>query len=920
MREKILKKLAGFIYRQHRWILVIGLAISVFMGYCYSRLDLRLNFIDLLDKDEPVVKTYEYAAQNFGTLAFLFLVLETDDLDQGKKYAQALAPRLMKHPDFVRRVYYQHDVPLIINHLFYFLPRADLEELGRFAQENQDELKNLWAKPGLNRTLALLDHSLYQTLSRGELPAEDQGKNFQRIFQAQDSLFDFLEKNVKEGPQDFNSLKSTLIQKITGAQFEGIPFNLSDPYMVSKDQRHLLVLIAPPRPANDFIYATDFVNTVNTEMAELDKKIPGVRHYLTGNAAVMRDDNIIVRQDMIRTTLISYTLIVLLFAFSFRNLTSIIFASVCLGLGLVWAYGAAYLMVGYLTAITAVFGAILLGLGIDYAILILSRYTEERHCGHSIQESLEITLSKTGKGILTGAAATSLAFFSISTGTFQGGKEMGLIAGSGIIIFFLMMSFILSSLLVAWDSRKSITGVTQKQWNPIIMKRLSGLVTKAPLPVFTILLGFFGVMAYMTPKYQFEYNYLNMEAQSAESVQLINKITGWFGLSTNFGMVLSDNIDQDRKLASELRTKETTGQVDAISNFIPEDPEAKKPLVEKIAGVLDSAEPSQPAPANPEFRAEDVDELLKLLASLSEKMKGIEGLAYLSDLDEIEQAAKKSRDRINGLMKIIRNQPREKTAQNLNPLNSELAKKIPWLLSRAKLISRAGTVSFHYLRKDHPELVERYQGKDGKYLIYVYPNREIWNEQNMKAIVRDLKSVSPSAMGVAILFNRILDQLKKDMTKVAIIALGVVFIIIFLDYRGLWHTLLTMIPLVFGAITMVGMMNLLGIKFNFVNIGMLPLIIGISIDYGVYVVHRWIGEGKGVNSIPKVVESTGRAVSLAALTTMIGFGSIIPARWQGLSIMGKTLTMGVGFAMVAALVMLPALLLLIERFKARKGK
>jgi len=93
---------------------------------------------------------------------------------------------------------------------------------------------------------------------------------------------------------------------------------------------------------------------------------------------------------------------------------------------------------------------------------------------------------------------------------------------------------------------------------------------------------------------------------------------------------------------------------------------------------------------------------------------------------------------------------------------------------------------------------------------------------------------------------------------------------------------------------MVGLMNLRGLKFNIVNTGMLPLLIGIGVDYGVYTVHRWISEGKGLKSIRPTVESTGRAVSLAALTTMIGFGSVILCKWRGLSMMGSTLTMGIG--------------------------
>ncbi len=885
------------------------------MGYFYSKLELHLNFIDLLNKNDPVVKMYDYASQNFGALSFLFLALESNDIEQAKLYAQKLAPRLLKHKKFVKRVYYQYDYEFFRDHLLYFLPEKDLAELQKFLIENQSELAQLWASPNIINLLSLLDHSLYQILMRGELPEEElQGKA--NLLKPIDLIFDQLEKSIKGEKTDFYQLKKELAQNFTAQKDLPLPFNPLEPYIISKDRKHLLFLIAPPTPINDFQVATEFVNLVNEELSELDKELPGVKHYLTGNAAVMRDDNIIVRQDMLKTTLIAFVLIMLLFAYSFRNLSSIVFAGLCLALGLLWAFGCAYLLVGYLTVITAVFGAILLGLGIDYAILILSRYTEERHRGHTIKESLEITLTQTGKGILTGALATSLAFYSIASGTFRGGKEMGIISGTGIIIFFFVMTMFLTSLLVAWDVRRSLKQPLQRKFNPRIMRILSKMVMKAPVPIFSFFAGFFILMALTSTHYQFEYNYLNLEAQDVESVKLIRKIPKWFGISTNFGMILSENVEQDRKLVKQLQEKPTVALVDAISNFIPEINEPKIAEIEKIKTILINSKPKQ-KPEYKKFGKKEVQKLNRLLESISEKIKGIEGLAFLSDLENIEKQAHHLRQRIDNLRGIITSQKPELTAQNLSELDKKLASKIFSFLSKAEKVAQAPLPNFNYLKTNYPQIVERYQGKDGKFLIYVYPNREIWTEQNMKAVVRDLKAVSSDAMGVAVLFNRILDQLKKDLLRVSIIALCVVFVVIFLSYRGFWHTLLTMLPLVFGSISMVGIMNLLKIKFNFINIGMIPLIIGISIDYGVYVVQRWIGEGKGEKSIPKVVESTGRAVALSALTTIIGFGSIIIARYQGLSIMGKTLVIGVGCALVSAVLMLPSLLLIIEKIKSK---
>ena len=402
----------------------------------------------------------------------------------------------------------------------------------------------------------------------------------------------------------------------------------------------------------------------------------------------MRDDNIIVRQDMLKTTLIAFVLIMLLFAYSFRNLSSIVFAGLCLALGLLWAFGCAYLLVGYLTVITAVFGAILLGLGIDYAILILSRYTEERHHGHTIKESLEITLTQTGKGILTGALATSLAFYSIASGTFRGGKEMGIISGTGIIIFFFVMTMFLTSLLVAWDVRRSLKQPLQRKFNPRIMRILSKMVMKAPVPIFSFFAGFFILMALTSTRYQFEYNYLNMEPQNVESVKLIRKIPKWFGISTNFGMILSQNLEEDRRLVKKLEKKETIAMVDAISHYLPKVSPEKEQSIKKLSRLFSQALPKT-EPIKKEITPEQIPSLIDLLASLEEKFRGIEGLAFLSDLEEIEAQAGESRKRLKHLIELLQNQAPEISAQNLKSLNEILGAKLPKFFSRCQEIAQA---------------------------------------------------------------------------------------------------------------------------------------------------------------------------------------------------------------------------------------
>jgi len=105
---------------------------------------------------------------------------------------------------------------------------------------------------------------------------------------------------------------------------------------------------------------------------------------------------------------------------------------------------------------------------------------------------------------------------------------------------------------------------------------------------------------------------------------------------------------------------------------------------------------------------------------------------------------------------------------------------------------------------------------------------------------------------------------------------------------------------------MVGTMEMSGLQITLLNIMAIPMIIGIGIDYGVHIVHRYQIEGN--SSHKKVFASTGRAVFLTSITTMVGFGSLWFATYRGLGSMGIALFIGVGTCFLATVFVIPALL------------
>jgi predicted RND superfamily exporter protein len=116
--------------------------------------------------------------------------------------------------------------------------------------------------------------------------------------------------------------------------------------------------------------------------------------------------------------------------------------------------------------------------------------------------------------------------------------------------------------------------------------------------------------------------------------------------------------------------------------------------------------------------------------------------------------------------------------------------------------------------------------------------------------------------------------------------------------------ILALLPVAVGFVWLLGLMGLLGWRFNPANIMTLPLVIGIGVTNGIHILNRFAEErNPGI-----LAKSTGMAVLVSGLTTVAGFGSLILGRHQGIASLGQVMASGVMLCMIAGLAVLPAVL------------
>jgi predicted exporter len=154
--------------------------------------------------------------------------------------------------------------------------------------------------------------------------------------------------------------------------------------------------------------------------------------------------------------------------------------------------------------------------------------------------------------------------------------------------------------------------------------------------------------------------------------------------------------------------------------------------------------------------------------------------------------------------------------------------------------------------------------------------------------------VSPKSFGVSIS-----EALHREFLRYLFVASLVILGVVGLTFRGMRERLLALVPVVTGMVFMFGVMGALGMKINLFNIIATVLIIGLCVDYGIFMVSNAGGEAD---------PATSRAVLVSGLTTIAGFGVLALAKHPALQSLGTTVLLGFGAAVPAALFVIPALL------------
>ena len=896
--ERIMGGLASFVIRYHKVIPVAGLVLFALSIVAAATIEVRTQIKDLLPEDNPQVKSFEEVDELFHGGTVVMVTIEGSDRQQMIQAAESYAREVRANP---RLMSYVHTIDLKVDREF-------VSTWGLLLQEAEDLERSRETFSALNLLpfLTALNDSFEQTYT-GEEAEEEISTNKQEneavaMLNQLDRFFTMLREYL-ERPE------STPLADQGSNLAE--TFIFGDLYGFSPDNSMLMFTISPNFNAIEIESCVEMTGEIRSVQRTVQSRFPDLVIGYTGDVAMQADEQAAMGFDMLVPALFALVLILLLFLFSFNQVRSILFIMITLVFGIVFNYGLLGVTIGEITMLTSIMSVLLIGLGVDYGIQIVANFTTFRSDGFTPAAALRSTFEKAGTGIVLAAATTAVAFFVLAGTGSRAFGQFGFVMGTGILTCLLAMLFILPALLY-WFGRKDVSRSRVPNINYDFLAALGRFSNQRHLTTlaaaFVVTVGLLLAALYLN---RMEMDFMKLEPQDMPSLVQYNKVMDKYDITPFPSMVIADGLEEARELSDALERQAMVAEVRSLASFIPSEQEQQARLaeIEKIR--------SMPA------RYRSIDYSVEDLEAFAYEVQRLEwnvieiGDLSVAGLGEDNEVLRKRNRMIREIFGAEVGEPGDEVFQKLiRLLESDpalYARRLsaldaPFAGSMDRMVGAMAAVDRGITLEDLPTSVAQglVDESGSRMLVLAYPKPGLYSDlERMERFGAALEEVSPRITGSVQFGIAWIEEIGSASKRAALLIFAAVLAFIALGFRSLRYTLFAAVPLVVGMIWMLGLYPLLGFKLNPINVAVIPLVIGMGIDFGIHLAHRYRVE----REIGTVYRYTGKGVFLSALTTMIGFGSLgLIGSFGSISSMGIILFVGLAACLTAALVVLPALL------------
>jgi hopanoid biosynthesis associated RND transporter like protein HpnN len=606
---------------------------------------------------------------------------------------------------------------------------------------------------------------------------------------------------------------------------------------------------------------------------------PRVRVRLTGPVP-LADEEFATLADgaALNGALMILALLVLLWA-ALRSSRLVASVMVSLAAGLIVTAALGLALFGAFNLISVAFAVLFVGLGVDFGIQFCVCYRAKRYASNDLYLALRSAGAEVGAALALAAASIAAGFYAFLPTEYRGVSELGVIAGTGMMVAFIATITLLPALLAFLRPSGERAAVGYAALAPV-----DRFLSRHPR--FILALAAFvavGSLA-LLPRLKFDFNPLHLRSAKAESVATLLDLMQDPNTTPNTIDVLASSLGEAAALAQRLEQLPEVDHAITLASFVPDHQQEKLALIDDAALLLDPVL----HPGRVEAPPGDGDTVRAMVRAAQ----------------SFEHAATAQPDRaLSG------------AAARLGRVVRSLAQAMPLQRQRAEAMLIPGLVTtLGQLRTamqarpvtlaDLPDDLRRdWVAADGRARVEVFPKGDANDNATLQRFVTAVRELAPEATGAPVSIQESGSTVVRAFVQAGALAVLAIVLLLALTLRRARDVLLTLAPLALSGLATLGICAAIDLPLNFENIIALPLLAGIGVAFNIYFVIAWrTGRRELLQS------SLTRAVIFSALTTGTAFGSLWLSHHPGTSSMGKLLALSLACTLASALLFLPALL------------
>jgi uncharacterized protein len=762
--------LSRLLVRRAGWIAFIGTLLGLVGGYFSVLLymNLRTNIEELLPVSARSIQDLQAVSSRLKVVDNIVVLAFSKEPKASQRFMDDLALRLEQTPkEVISAVEYR-----IQNELSFFKARQAL-----FIELQDLERIKSYIHSRLNYEASLFN-----------------------------PVHIFSETDLKEPQLDFENLKSKYAGKLS--DFERFPEGY---YATADESIRLMTVYMPVRGLDKALEVKqailESVKALNPKSYSQDLEIK-----YTGNGENLIEESAALVEDLELSTLIVITLVAAAMIAFFRTWWGTLVLNLALFMGTFWTFGCAWFLVGYLNANTAFLASIVIGNGINFGVIYLARYLEERRRLQTHEVAIGVAFKQTFTATLTAALAAGLSYGSLMFTGFRGFSQFGVIGLFGMMLCWLSALVLLPAYITLLDRWQQGRWIALEPPKSVVSSFLAQSIQRYPGTIWWFSVA--GVLVSIAVVFQVarEDAWMEMDfsklrdkrSMSVGSGSLYHYIDEIFGKTFSPLVIMPHTEDQAELLTDAFRELKKTplgvdviGSVSSLQDFLPRQQTEKIQILKEIRSLL----PPKVLRMLPQAEQELAQQLLNPLAFVP-----------FSALD---------------LPKMVLDRFQETDG----------------LIGNMVLVDK----KYDQTQDDAQHLFK-----------FVKLGRETTD---------GVGEGIPVAGDLPISYDLFYSVLR-DGPKATWIAFCSVLVLVVLLFRNLKTILLCLMALWMGMAWLAGIFFGFKLKINFLNFIALPITFGIGIDYGVNIFQRYRELGSG--RILDVVRHTGGAVLLCSLATSIG--------------------------------------------------